>query len=318
MDSFRPVDPRKSPRFSGIKTFMRLPHVKTTEGVDFAIVGVPFDTGASFRVGARFGPEAIRNISTLLRHHNEVLDVSVFDYCSGVDYGDLPVNPGYIEDSYEMIEEALFPVVDAGVVPIMLGGDHSVTLPELRVIAKKHGPVALIHFDSHSDTGDKRFGRKYTHGTTFRRAIEEELVLVDHSIQVGMRGSIYSRDSLEKAKSLGFDLVTTYEGQDLGIDGLMNRILKRVGDANAFVSFDIDFVDPAYAPGTGTPEVGGFTSSDALHLVRGLKGLNLVGFDLVEVLPQYDPSQITALLAANIVYEFISLIALRKKLATGE
>jgi len=318
MDSFRPVDPRKSPRFSGIKTFMRLPHVRTTEGVDFAIVGVPFDTGASFRVGARFGPEAIRNISTLLRHHNEVLDVSIFDYCSGVDYGDLPVNPGYIEDSYEMIEEALFPVVDAGVVPIMLGGDHSVTLPELRVIAKKHGPVALIHFDSHSDTGDKRFGRKYTHGTTFRRAIEEELVLVDHSIQVGMRGSIYSRDSLEKAKSLGFDLVTTNEGQELGIDGLMKRILKRVGDAKAFVSFDIDFVDPAYAPGTGTPEVGGFTSSDALHLVRGLKGLNLVGFDLVEVLPQYDPSQITALLAANIVYEFISLIALRKKLATGE
>ena len=318
MDSFRPVDPRKSPRFSGIKTFMRLPHVKTTEEVDFAIVGVPFDTGASFRVGARFGPEAIRNISTLLRHHNEVLDVSIFDHCSGVDYGDLPVNPGYIEDSYEMIEEALFPVVDAGVVPIMLGGDHSVTLPELRVIAKKHGPVALIHFDSHSDTGDKRFGRKYTHGTTFRRAIEEELVLVDHSIQVGMRGSIYSRDSLEKAKSLGFDLVTTNEGQELGIDGLIKRILKRVGDANAFVSFDIDFVDPAYAPGTGTPEVGGFTSSDALHLVRGLKGLNLVGFDLVEVLPQYDPSQITALLAANIVYEFISLIALRKKLATGE
>jgi len=254
----------------------------------------------------------------LLRHHNEVLDVSIFDYCSGVDYGDLPVNPGYIEDSYEMIEEALFPVVDAGVVPIMLGGDHSVTLPELRVIAKKHGPVALIHFDSHSDTGDKRFGRKYTHGTTFRRTIEEKLILVDHSIQVGMRGSIYSRDSLDKAKSLGFDLVTTNEGQELGIDGLMKRILKRVGDANAFVSFDIDFVDPAYAPGTGTPEVGGFTSSDALHLVRGLKGLNLVGFDLVEVLPQYDPSQITALLAANIVYEFISLIALRKKLATGE
>lgn len=315
MDGYRPVDPRKSPRFSGIKTFMRLPHVKTTEGVDFAIIGVPFDTGASYRVGARFGPEAIRKISALLRHHNEVLDVSIFDHCSGVDYGDLPVNPGYIDDSYKMIEEALLPILDGRVIPILLGGDHSVTLPELRAIAKKHGPVALIHFDSHSDTGKKRFGRKYTHGTTFRRATEEELILVDHSIQVGMRGSIYSRDSLNDAKSLGFDLVTSREAQELGIDNLIRRIRSRIGDYNAFVSFDIDFVDPAYAPGTGTPEVGGFTSRETLWLIRGLKGLNLIGFDLVEVLPQYDPSHITALLAANIVYEFISLIALKKKLA---
>jgi agmatinase len=315
MDGYRPVDPRKSPRFSGIKTFMRLPHVKTTEGVDFAIIGVPFDTGASYRVGARFGPEAIRKISALLRHHNEVLDVSIFDHCSGVDYGDLPVNPGYIDDSYKMIEEALLPILDGRVIPILLGGDHSVTLPELRAIAKKHGPVALIHFDSHSDTGKKRFGRKYTHGTTFRRATEEELILVDHSIQVGMRGSIYSRDSLNDAKSLGFDLVTSREAQEMGIDNLIRRIRSRIGDYNAFVSFDIDFVDPAYAPGTGTPEVGGFTSRETLWLIRGLKGLNLIGFDLVEVLPQYDPSHITALLAANIVYEFISLIALKKKLA---
>ena len=315
MDGYRPVDPRKSPRFSGIKTFMRLPHVKTTEGVDFAIIGVPFDTGASYRVGARFGPEAIRKISALLRHHNEVLDVSIFDHCSGVDYGDLPVNPGYIDDSYKMIEEALLPILDGRVIPILLGGDHSVTLPELRAIAKKHGPVALIHFDSHSDTGKKRFERKYTHGTTFRRATEEELILVDHSIQVGMRGSIYSRDSLNDAKSLGFDLVTSREAQELGIDNLIRRIRSRIGDYNAFVSFDIDFVDPAYAPGTGTPEVGGFTSRETLWLIRGLKGLNLIGFDLVEVLPQYDPSHITALLAANIVYEFISLIALKKKLA---
>ena len=314
MKKYRPVDPRESPRFAGIKTFMRLPHVTTTEGVDVAIVGVPFDTGASYRVGARFGPEAIRSVSALLRHHNEVLDVSIFDHCSVVDYGDLPVNPGYIEDSYKMIEEGLLPILDCGVTPIMLGGDHSVTLPELRAMAKRHGPVALIHFDSHSDTGDKRFGRRYTHGTPFRRAIEEELILVDHSIQVGMRGSIYSRDSLDDARKLGFDLVTTVEAQEQGIGNLIQRIRDRAGTAKAFVSFDIDFVDPAYAPGTGTPEVGGFTSSEALRVVRGLKGLDLVGFDLVEVLPQHDPSQITALLAANIVYEFISLIALRKKL----
>ena len=313
---YRPVDPRESPRFAGIKTFMRLPHVTTTEGVDVAIVGVPFDTGASYRVGARFGPEAIRSVSALLRHHNEVLDVSIFDHCSVVDYGDLPVNPGYIEDSYKMIEDGLLPILDGGVTPIMLGGDHSVTLPELRAMAKTHGPVALIHFDSHTDTGDKRFGRKYTHGTPFRRAVEEELILVDHSIQVGMRGSIYSRDSLDDARNMGFDLITTVEVQEQGIGDLIQRIRDRTGAAKAFVTFDIDFVDPAYAPGTGTPEVGGFTSSEALRVVRGMKGLDLVGFDLVEVLPQYDPSRITALLAANIVYEFISLIALRKKLAS--
>ena len=310
------MDPRESPRFSGIKTFMRLPHVTTTEGVDVAIVGVPFDTGASYRVGARFGPEAIRSVSALLRHHNEVLDVSIFDHCSVVDYGDLPVNPGYIEDSYKMIEEGLLPILDGGVTPIMLGGDHSVTLPELRAMAKRHGPVALILLDSHTDTGDKRFGRRYTHGTPFRRAVEEELILVDHSIQAGMRGSIYSRDSLNDARKMGFDLVTSVEAQEQGINELIRRIRERTGDAKAFVSFDIDFVDPAYAPGTGTPEVGGFTSSEALRVVRGLKGLDLIGFDLVEVLPQHDPSQITALLAANIVYEFISLIALRKKLGS--
>ena len=314
MEWYRPVDPRESPRFAGIKTFMRLPHVTTTEGVDVAIVGVPFDTGASYRVGARFGPEAIRSVSALLRHHNEVLDVSIFDHCSVVDFGDLPVNPGYIEDSYKMIEEGLLPLLEGGVTPIMLGGDHSVTLPELRAMVKRHGPVALIHFDSHSDTEDKYFGRRYHHGSPFRRAVEEELLIVDHSIQVGMRGSIYSHNSLDDARKLGFEVVTSVEAQEQDIGELIERIVNRVGDERVFVSFDIDFVDPAYAPGTGTPEVGGFTSSEALRVVRGLKGLDLVGFDLVEVLPQQDLSQITALLAANIVYEFISLIALRKKL----
>lgn len=313
MTNYRPVDPRKSPRFSGIKTFMRLPHLKTTEGIDFAIVGVPFDTGASFRVGARFGPEAIRSASVLLRHHNQVLDVSIFDYCSGVDYGDLPVNPGYIEDSYKMIEEELFPVVDEGVTPILLGGDHSITLPELRAVTKKHGPVALVQFDSHTDTGDKRFGRKFTHGTPFRRAQEEKIILVDHSIQVGMRGSIYQKDSLDVARSLGYEVVTSTEAYTIGVGNLIRRIRERAGDSKVFVTFDIDFVDPAYAPGTGTPEVGGFTSREALQIVRGLDELNLVGYDVVEVLPQYDPAKITALLAANIVYEFISLIALKKK-----
>jgi len=315
---YEPVDPRKSPRFSGIRTFMRLPYVRKLEDIDFAIVVVPFYTGASYRVGARFGPEAIRSTSVLLRHHNQVLDVSIFEHCSGVDYGDLPVSPGYIEDSYEKIEEALFPIVDQGVVPILLGGDHSITLAELRAVTKKHGKVALIQFDSHTDTGDKRFGRKYGHGTPFRRAMEENLLLVDHSIQLGMRGSIYQKDSLTAAESLGFEVITSDEAYQIGIDSLVHRIRERVGDSKAFVTFDIDFVDPAYAPGTGTPEVGGFTSREALQLIRGLKGLNLVSFDIVEVLPQYDREQITAILAANIAYEFISLIALRKKQAINQ
>jgi agmatinase len=317
MPDYRPIDPRKSPRFAGIKTFMRLPHLEITEGIDFAVVGVPFDTGASYRVGARFGPEAIRGVSALLRHYNEVLDVGIFDHISGVDYGDLPVNPGYIEDSYKMIVEGLKPLLDAGVIPIMLGGDHSVTLPELRAVANKHGPVALIHFDSHSDTGDKRFGRKYTHGTPMRRALEEELLLVEKSIQVGMRGSIYANDSLVEAREMGFELLTTNQMLDMGLDTVIQRVRERIGNAKTFVSFDIDFVDPAYAPGTGTPEVGGFTSREALQLVRGLDGLDIVAYDMVEVLPQYDPSQSTALLAANIVYEFISLIALEKKRSAG-
>ncbi|MBW2059873.1 MAG: agmatinase [Deltaproteobacteria bacterium] len=315
MGEYRPVEAQESPRFSGIRTFMRLPHERKTEGVDFAVVGVPFDTGASYRVGARFAPEAIRSISVLLRPHNPVLGVSIFEHCSGVDYGDLPVVPGYIEDSYRKIAETLFPIVDAGVIPLLLGGDHSVTLPELRAVTGKHGPVALIHFDSHGDIWEEVFGRPYNHGTPFRRALEERLILADRSIQVGMRGSTYSLDEIERARSLGFEVVTTEEAREMGIKSLIERIHRRVQDAKTFVTFDIDFVDPAYAPGTGTIEVGGFTSGEALELVRGLQGLSLVACDVVEVLPAFDPSEITAYLAANIIFEFMSVIALARKRA---
>jgi len=316
MKKYHPTDPRKSPRFSGIKTFMRLPHLRTTKGVDFAIIGVPCDEGASFRTGQRNGPEAIRSISALLRPCNPVLKVSIFDYCSGIDYGDLPVVPGYIEDCYEKIEKSLTPIVDAGVIPAFLGGDHSITLPELRAITKKHGPVALILFDSHTDTQDEYFGRKYNHGTPFRRAVEENLILVDQSIMIGMRGSIFSSDALDEAKSLGFDLLTSDKIREMGINNVIKKIRDRVGNAKVFITFDVDFVDPAYAPGTGTPEVGGFTSAEAISLMRGLSGLNFVGCDVVEVLPEFDPSGITALLASNIVYEFISMLALKKKYST--
>lgn len=313
MNKYKPIDPIKSPRFSGIKTFMRLPHLTTTEGIDFAIIGVPSDAGASFRTGQREGPAAIRKVSALLRHHNPELDVSPYDYVSGIDYGDLPVVPGYIEDSYKRIEEGLFPIIKAGVVPILLGGDHAITLPELRAVVKMHGPVALIHFDAHSDTVDEYFGRPYNHGTPFKRAVEENLLLTSHSIQVGMRGSTYSEKHLEIPKELGFEVITTTQIRKMGLKSLIQKIRDRVRESKVFVTFDVDFVDPAYAPGTGTPEVGGFTSGESLELIRGLKGLNFIGFDVVEVLPALDPSEITSLLASNVVYEFISLLALNKR-----
>jgi agmatinase len=313
MKKYKPVDPIKSPRFSGIKTFMRLPFIKKLEGVDFAIIGVPSDAGASFRTGQREGPAAIRKISALLRHHNPILNISPYEFLSGIDYGDLPVVPGYIEEGYKRIEENLIPVLEAGIVPILLGGDHAITLPELRAITKIHGRVSLLQFDSHSDTVDEYFGKPYNHGTPFKRAVEENLLLVNNSIQVGLRGSIYSNEHLNIPRDLGFEVITTQEIREIGLKEVIDRIHYRIGETKVFVSFDIDFVDPAFAPGTGTPEVGGFTSSEAMDLVRGLKGLNFIGFDLVEVLPAFDPSEITALLATNIIYEFISLLALNKK-----
>jgi agmatinase len=314
MKKYKPVDSLESPRFCGIRTFMRLPHVPTAEDADFAVIGVPFDTGVTFRAGARFGPEAIRSNSVLAKPHNIALDVNIFNYCSGYDYGDLPIVPGVIEDSYGKIEKNLLPLLDKGIIPVLLGGDHSITLAELRAVAKKHGPVALIQFDSHTDTMDSYFGRRFNHGTPFKRAVEEGLIAPEYSIQVGIRGSVYSKDDLKVSKELGLEMVTAVEIQQIGIPALIQRIHERVKTGKAFVTFDIDFVDAAYAPGTGTPEVGGFSSVETLQAVRGLKGLNLVGFDVVEVLPAHDPTQVTAMLASAIAYEFISLIALKKKM----
>jgi agmatinase len=222
------------------------------------------------------------------------------------------VVPGYIEDTYAKIEAELCPLVEAGVIPVVMGGDHSITLPELRAIAKTHGPVALIHFDSHTDTNDQYFGRPYYHGSMFRRAVEENILLPANSIQIGMRGPVYSKDAYEESTSLGFKVVTMSAVRQIGLQRLIEIIKGRVGQNKVFVTFDIDVVDPAFAPGTGTPEVGGFTSAEAIDSIRGLKGLNFVGVDVVEVLPGYDVAEITALLAANIVYEFLSLIALNK------
>jgi agmatinase len=310
---YEPADSFETPRFSGVRTFMRLPNTQDLENADAAIVGAPFDTGATFRVGARFGPEGIRSAAHLLRRYNPNLGVVIFDHLSVIDYGDVPVVPGFIEASYEKISEGLEPIHSAGVVPIVLGGDHSIALPELRAAAAVHGPLALVQFDSHPDTWDAYFGQKHTHGTPFRRAVEEGLLDTSRSIQVGMRGSIYDEGDWNDAREMGFDLVPTDEVRELGIAAVIDRIQERVGDAKAYVSFDVDFVDPAFAPGTGTPEIGGFTSREAQEFVRGLVGLDIVGCDVVEVYPAYDPAGITALLAANVAHEFLSLIALSRK-----
>ncbi len=313
MVRYEPANSLETPRFSGVRTFMRLPNVQDLENADVAIVGAPFDTATTYRVGARFGPEGIRSVSHLLRPYNPSQDVSIFDHLSVIDYGDVPVVPGYIEESYGRIAEGLEPIHRAGVIPIVLGGDHSIALPELRAAAAVHGPLALVQFDAHPDTWDSYFDQKHTHGTPFGRAVEEGLLLPERSIQVGMRGSIYDAGDWEDARKLGFDLVPTDTVRKLGIEEIIARIRERVGDAKAYVSFDVDFVDPAFAPGTGTPEIGGFTSREAQEFVRGLVGLDLVGCDVVEVYPAYDPAQITALLAANVAHEFLSLVAARRK-----
>jgi agmatinase len=312
--NYRPVDAMVYPRFTGIRTFMRLPHVTDLEGVDFAVVGVPFDTGGTFRVGARFGPEGIRNQSMLLRPYNPALKAPIFDICSGVDYGDLPVTPGYLPESHAQIAQGAAAVFASGATPVFLGGDHSVSLPLLRAATAKYGPLALVHFDSHSDLWHSYFGGKDTHGTPFRRAYEEGLLDTSRSSQVGLRGSLYDEGDLQMTLDLGFQLITGPEMHDIGMAETIRRVRERVRSGPAYLSFDIDFVDPAYAPGTGTPEVGGFTSAQCQHLIRGLVGVDFVGYDLVEVMPPYDSAgAVTCLLAANLVYEFISLIALQRR-----
>jgi agmatinase len=310
---YEPANSFETPRFSGVRTFMRLPNVRDLENSDAVVVGAPFDTGTTFRVGARFGPEGIRSVSHLLRPYNPVQDVRIFEKLSVTDYGDLPVVPGYTEASYEKITEGLEPIHRAGVVPIVLGGDHSIALPELRAAAAVHGPLALVQFDSHPDTWDSYFGHKYTHGTPFRRAVEEGLLDPSRSIQVGMRGPLFAAGDWEDSRRLGFDLVPAHEVRKVGVPEVIARIRERVGDARTYVSFDVDFVDPAFAPGTGTPEVGGFSSWEALEFVRGLSGLDMVGCDVVEVYPAYDPAEITAFLAATVAFELLSLIAVGRE-----
>jgi len=311
MSRYKPLDAQIVPRFAGVRTFMRAPHVTDLEGVDAAVFGIPFDTATSYRTGARFGPEAIRSASVLLRPYNPVLGVNVVESLSVVDYGDSPVSPGATERTYAQIEETMAPLVDAGVFPLVLGGDHSITLAELRALARRHGPLCLVQLDSHPDTWDEYFGQKYFHGSTFKRAVEEDLLAAEGSVQAGIRGSSYGAEDIADAEGLGFTVVQSEELRQLGDERYASLVKEKVGQRPVFLSFDIDFLDPAFAPGTGTPEVAGFSTAEALAFLRALRGIDLVGADVVEVSPAYDgPGQQTALAAANVAYELLALKAL--------
>ena len=309
----RPLDAQVVPRFAGVRTFMRLPHVTDLAGVDAAVYGIPFDTATSFRAGQRFGPEGIRSASALLRPYNPALDVDVVETLSIVDYGDVPVSPGDTERTYAQVEEALAVVVDSGVFPLALGGDHSVTLAELRVLAARHGPLALVQLDAHGDTWEEYFGQKHFHGTTFKRAVEEGLLDASASVQAGMRGSVYGPHDLQFARDLGFTVLSTEGLREMGPAAYGALVRRLSAGKPVFVSFDIDVLDPAFAPGTGTPEVGGLTTAEALACVRALRGVTLAGCDVVEVSPSYDGiGAPTALAAANVAYELLSLYATQK------
>jgi agmatinase len=290
---------------------MRAPHVTDLEGVDAAVFGIPFDTATSYRTGARFGPEAIRSASVLLRPYHPVLAVDVVESLSVVDYGDSPVSPGATERTYGQIADTMAPLVDAGVFPLALGGDHSITLAELRALAQRDGPLCLVQLDSHPDTWDEYFGQRYFHGSTFKRAVEEGLLDAGASVQAGIRGSNYGAGDIGDAESLGFTVVPSEELRQLGGEGYGDLVREKVGARPVFLSFDIDFLDPAFAPGTGTPEVAGFSTAEALAFLRALRGLNLVGADVVEVSPAYDGAgQQTALAAANVAFDVLALKAL--------
>jgi agmatinase len=315
---YEPWNALEAPRFTGPRTYARLPHVKDLAGVDAAVYGMPWDGGTSFRSGARFGPEAIRSASGMIRTYNPVAKVQVFGVLSTIDYGDTPTVPGYIEDTLERIAEFVRPLAQAGVTGVGMGGDHSVTLGELRALASVHGPLGLVHLDSHTDLWDSYNGRPYSHGTMFRRALEEGVVDAARMVQAGMHGPLYGELDEGIPARLGVQTIPWIELVEMTPAEFAAVARARVGDRPAFLSLDVDFVDAAFCPGTGTPEVGGPTSFQALSYLRALSGLPFVGYDVVEVAPAYDgPGQVTALFAANAIFEMLSMVTLARR-ATGD
>jgi agmatinase len=315
-DIIGPADGTKIPRYAGAATFARLPRIDEVTSYDVAVLGAPFDGGVSYRPGARFGPSAIRQASRNLRPaFNPELNIAPFKVLQAVDAGDVPCNPFNIDEALRQIDEEASALIADGQRLITLGGDHTIALGTLRAVARKHGPVALIHFDAHLDTWNSYFGADRTHGTVFRRAYEEGLLLSDSSIHVGIRGPLYDSHDLADDASFGFSIVRATDFDRLGVDEIVRRARERIGDAKVYLSIDIDVLDPAFAPGTGTPEMGGFTSRELLALLRGLPGGQIVAADVVEVSPAYDHAEITALAAATVAYETMSLMAVAVKAA---
>ncbi len=312
-DKIGQVDATVVPRFAGVATFARLPRIDEVSKADIAVVGIPFDAGTSYRPGARFGPAHIRESSRLLRPYNPAQDASPFALAQVVDAGDIAVNPFNIELAVQQIEAGVDELLDDDMRLVTLGGDHTIAYPILKSLHKKHGPVTVIHFDAHLDTWDTYFGAPLTHGTPFRRASEEGFIDLESCLHVGIRGPLYAETDLSDDKKLGFEVLTSVDMDKLGIDGVIKRMLERVGNKPVYVSIDVDVLDPAFAPGTGTPEMGGLSSREMLALLRSLDSVNLVGADIVEVSPQYDNAQITGFAAAHMAYELITLMARSQK-----
>lgn len=310
----QPVSGTVIPRFAGPNTFARLPELRDVPYCDVAIVGIPFDSGTSYRPGARFGPQAIRQASRHLRtQYHPAYDTEPFAEQQVADAGDIACNPYNIEEAVGEIQAAATDLLSKVGTIISLGGDHTIALPLLRAVNHYHGPVALVHFDAHLDTWDTYYGAPYTHGTPFRRAAEEKLFLDEASMHVGIRGPLYSRDDLTNDEELGFKVVHCDEFQEKGVDHVVKRIRDRVGNHPMYLSIDIDVLDPAHAPGTGTPEIAGMSSRELVGVLRGLAGLNIISADVVEVSPAYDHAELTSLSAATTVFEISNLLAYHRK-----
>jgi agmatinase len=312
-----PADATRTPRFSGITTFARLPQADQVRDWEVALVGVPFDGGTSYRPGARFGPAAVRQGSRLLRPYNPAQESLPFVLAQVVDAGDIAPTPFSTEEAVAAIEAGADALLAGGGRLVAIGGDHTIALPLLRATARRHGPLALVHFDAHLDTWDTYFGQRFTHGTPFRRAWEEGLLLRDRSAHVGLRGPLYAEGDLADDAGMGFAQVTTDDVAARGTASVVQQLLDRVGYAPVYVSVDIDVLDPAHAPGTGTPEAGGLTSRELLSLVRGLAPASIVGADVVEIAPAYDHAEITAIAAAHVLYELVTLMVRRPMPRTG-
>lgn len=311
MPTIGPVDSSTTPRFAGPATFARLPRLDQVPSADIVVAGVPFDTGVSYRPGARFAPAHVRESSRLLRPYNPALEVAPFDSAQVCDAGDIAVNPFDIGAAIDTIQESALELTSAGTKLMTIGGDHTISLPLLRAAAQRHGPVAMVHFDAHLDTWDTYFGAEYTHGTPFRRAVEEGLLDTEAISHVGTRGPLYGKKDLEDDKRFGFGIITSVDVYHQGVVEVIDRLRQRLGARPVYVSVDIDVLDPAHAPGTGTPEAGGITSRELLEIVRGFRGLNVIGADVVEVSPAYDHAQLTGIAASHIAYDLVSLMALR-------